>query len=73
MKRKVMISITIFVVLFVSAWIMNEQTKRNYIKFVIKDTEPMADYIFFPTEVEAEEVEPWNFKPREYIKIRKRE
>jgi hypothetical protein len=73
MKRKVMISISIFVVLFVSAWIMNEQMKRNYIKFVIKDTEPMADYIFSPTEVEAEEVDTWNFKPREYIKIRKRE
>lgn len=73
MKRKVIMSISIFVVLFVSAWTINEHMKRNYIKFVIKDTEPIADYLLSPTEVKAEEIDTWNFKPREYIKIRKRE
>ncbi|MCL6574165.1 MAG: hypothetical protein K6T88_21220 [Bacillus sp. (in: Bacteria)] len=57
MKRKVIISISIFVFLFVGAWYMNEQTNRDYIKFVIKDTDAVVEYIFTPLEAEAEEVE----------------
>ncbi|OLS39890.1 hypothetical protein [Bacillus sp. MRMR6] len=72
MKNKVLISCTIFVLLFVSAWVMNEHTKRDYIKLVLNDTESIADYIFSPEEVDAETIETWNFKSREYIKIRKR-
>jgi hypothetical protein len=51
---------------------MNEHTKRDYIKLVLNDTESIADYIFTPEEVDAETIETWNFKSREYIKIRKR-
>lgn len=72
MKIKIMVSISIFVLLFVSAWSLNDQTKRNHIKFVIKDPEPIAEYIFTPMKVEADEADTWIFKPREYIKIRKR-
>jgi hypothetical protein len=72
MKNKVLISCTIFVLLFISAWFMNEHTKRDYIKLVLNDTESIADYIFTPEEVDAETIETWNFKSREYIKIRKR-
>jgi hypothetical protein len=69
MKMKLSICISIFMFLFGSAWFLNEQSKRNYIKFVIQDTEAIAEYIFTPLEVEAD---TWEFKPREYIKIRKR-
>jgi hypothetical protein len=72
MKSKIVISFSIFVLLFAGAWLLNEKTKRKHIKFVITDVEPIADYIVTPIKVEAEEVETWDFKPREYIKIRKR-
>ncbi|MGX6444189.1 hypothetical protein ACWM35_13310 [Neobacillus sp. K501] len=68
MKKKVIVCLTIFGFLLVGAWLLNEQTNRNYIKMVIKDREAIGDQLFTPTEVEAE---TWNFQPREYIKIRK--
>lgn len=72
MKSKIVISISIFMLLFSGAWLLNEKTQRNHIKFVISDVEPIADYIVTPLKVEAEEVETWDFKPREYIKVRKK-
>lgn len=70
MKKKVIISISIFTFLLVAAWLMNEQTKRDYIKVVLKNDQSISDYLFTPTEVDAES---WNFKSREYIKVRKRQ
>lgn len=69
LKIKVLVSILIFVCLFAGAWLMNEKNKRNYIKMVLSDNESIVEYILTPTEVEAES---WDFKSREYIKIRKR-
>ncbi|MDF2855661.1 MAG: hypothetical protein K0Q87_1512 [Neobacillus sp.] len=70
MKKKVIVSILIFTFLFSGAWFLNSQTKRDHIKFVFQDPEPIGEYIFTPMKVEAD---TWNFKPREYIKIRKRQ
>lgn len=69
MKKKVIICLSVFAFLFIGAWLMNTETKRDDIKIVIKDTETIGDYLFSPTEVEAD---TWNFKSREYIKVRKR-
>lgn len=68
MKIKVITCLSIFAFLFVCAWFINEETKRVYIKTVINDTETIGDYLFSPTKVEAD---TWNFKSREYIKVRK--
>nr|WP_263326177.1 hypothetical protein [Neobacillus sp. Marseille-Q6967] len=69
MKKKLVVSISIFVFLFTAAWYIHQTTKRDYIKLTIRDPESISDYIFTPAEVEAE---TWNFKSREYIKVRKR-
>lgn len=75
MKRKIAISFSIFILLLVGAWFVHSQTKRDHIKFEIRETEPVVEQIVTPTKVEAEEVKSeqiWNFRPREYIKIRER-
>jgi hypothetical protein len=69
MKKKVIICLSIFTVLLVGAWLLNEQTNRAYIKVVIKDREAIGDHLLTPIEVEAES---WDFQPREYIKVRQR-
>lgn len=69
MKIKVFTCLSIFAFLVVCAWFINEETKRDYIKTVINDTETIGDYLFSPTKVKAD---TWNFKSREYIKVRKR-
>jgi len=68
-RRKIIVSISLFIFLFVGAWLLNYQTKRDYIRVVLEETESIGDYIFTPTEAEAD---TWDFKSREYIKVRKR-
>jgi hypothetical protein len=75
MKRKMAISLSIFILLLVGAWFIHTQTKRDHILFEIRETEPVVEQIVTPEKVEAEEVKSeqiWNFRPREYIKIRER-
>lgn len=69
MKKKVVICLSIFAFILVGAWLLNEQTNRDYMKVIIKDSEALGEHLLTPIEVEAE---TWNFQPREYIKIRKR-
>ncbi|PLT34022.1 hypothetical protein [Bacillus sp. V5-8f] len=69
--RKAIISFSIFLTLFLGAWFLQQQMKRDHIKFSIYEPFPnsLNDDPFL-YEVQAETLpKEWRFGAREYIKV----
>ncbi|PLS15685.1 hypothetical protein CVD28_21220 [Bacillus sp. M6-12] len=75
-RKKAIACSGIFFFLFIGAWIINEGSKREYINFNHREAPvsvyDVSDPLIRPVqEGHLDKTTQWNFKPREYIQIRK--
>jgi cytoskeletal protein RodZ len=73
-KKEIMVGLSIFFLLLVGAWWLNEHSERNYGNYQNQDNNVGTVQIQTVNESETNDVSPFHapFKPREYIRVNSR-
>lgn len=67
-RKKGIVAIAIFAFLFIGAWVIHEQTRRDYGEYQIENQHQFQIQTIESTQTDEKMIYP-KFKPREYIRI----